>query len=150
MAACCLTFLVTACEAGMSSSGVNEEAGVPVSKGSDLPLPSPCSNASEVRGLSDLPWKLRRHVQSDSCFHHVQSDSCFHHCLDCAGPGLQDYFSVEYLSRLFSSDNGPPISTAQKLQHAKSTALSVFLRLLSEADLLEQVPPVLARLLESR
>ena len=125
----------------MSSSGVNEEAGVPVSKGSDLPLPSPCSNASEVRGLSDLPWKLRRHVQSDSCFHH---------CLDCAGPGLQDYFSVEYLSRLFSSDNGPPISTAQKLQHAKNTALSVFLRLLSDADLLEQVPPVLARLLESR
>ena len=61
------------------------------------------------------------------------------------------YLYVQILQYILLSINwATSVPAAQTLQHAKSTALSVFLRLLSEADILEQVPPVLARLLESR
>ena len=56
---------------------------------------------------------------------------------------------LPFLDRIFHEVNTIVTPAAQRMQQAKSTALSVFLRLLSEAELLEQVPPVLARLLES-
>ena len=49
-----------------------------------------------------------------------------------------------------ASTDGSSCPAFPKMGRAKAAALSVLLRLLSEPGILEQVPPVLARLLENR